>query len=552
MDRPKRTTTFFTLKRVILTGVILLATVCIVGTTIAYKTKSKITELFMLNKELQEQNYYMAEFEFKMLGIGYHLDRGNFGKAVELLNGLHTQLVSKEGLIEIPRFADKEEELEFYLNLQNSKTGAFMDDSYPYCTYHAPTENVLSHIAALAKDTGRPPALKYPLKYLNEINTPEKLRKYLDDVSTVGWVVAKFPQTSFLFARELLSLAKNDSQQDDVSLAILANAPYTFTPEWKHALLLWFYEKQDPETGLWGPQSKNGELLTRDLNNSASIMKAFVDNHGNNIHEAFPMRYKDEFFGSALDELSGPVPSDDEYEVLHEWNLKTPKAIWVLLRYLWKDASPENRAEAKVLIEDYIRIKCEKYYIPEEGGFSYYPEGKHATLDGVSNFFFFKDIGAFSSEKQAELWGKPEDTIRELPTLGVAELSARSFDLIANAPGINSLRVYRNPVDYTDLTAGVFSVVYPHKTFVPDIMDLTQGMKRWLAATPQTMGNWHSKADAQKRLKSIEIGTSPVYGNRVPLEEANEVLQENRELVLIGFDVLQVPRYQLAFELSAH
>ena len=124
-------------------------------------------------------------------------------------------MVSKEGLIEIPRFADKEEELEFFLNLQNSKTGAFMDDSYPYCTYHAPTENVLSHIAALAKDTGRPPALKYPLKYLNEINTPEKLRKYLDDVSTVGWVVAKFPQTSFLFARELLSLAKNDSQQDD-------------------------------------------------------------------------------------------------------------------------------------------------------------------------------------------------------------------------------------------------------------------------------------------------------------------------------------------------
>ena len=90
MDRPKRTTTFFTLKRVILTGVILLATVCIVGTTIAYKTKSKITELFVLNKELQEQNYYMAEFEFKMLGIGYHLDRGNLGKAVELLNGLHT------------------------------------------------------------------------------------------------------------------------------------------------------------------------------------------------------------------------------------------------------------------------------------------------------------------------------------------------------------------------------------------------------------------------------------------------------------------------------
>ena len=37
-----------------------------------------IPALFKLNRECQEEGYYMAEFEFKMLGFAYQLDKGRY------------------------------------------------------------------------------------------------------------------------------------------------------------------------------------------------------------------------------------------------------------------------------------------------------------------------------------------------------------------------------------------------------------------------------------------------------------------------------------------
>ena len=43
------------------------------------------------------------------------------------------------------------------------------------------------------------------------------------------------------------------------------NGLYAFSPEWKRALLGWFHENQDPETGFWGPRSRwTGKLLKVD------------------------------------------------------------------------------------------------------------------------------------------------------------------------------------------------------------------------------------------------------------------------------------------------
>jgi len=103
----------------------------------------------------------------------------------------------------LPEFGNKAEEIEFYLNLQNPKTGAFIDEAYPYATYNETSENVINHLDALAKEAGQPLKLKYPLKYLDQINTPEKLQVFLDDVSYVSWLSTKFPQTTYVFARSI-------------------------------------------------------------------------------------------------------------------------------------------------------------------------------------------------------------------------------------------------------------------------------------------------------------------------------------------------------------
>ena len=52
--------------------------------------------------------------------------------------------------------------------------------------------------------------------YLDEINTSEKLITFLDDVSTVGWIASKLPQTSF---------HKSERQFCDVQRGKISDSP---------------------------------------------------------------------------------------------------------------------------------------------------------------------------------------------------------------------------------------------------------------------------------------------------------------------------------------
>ena len=514
------------------------------GVIIKCRVEAQVKELFKMNKECQEESYYMAEFEFKLLGIAYYIDKGYYYTAWTRLNQLHKQLKTKEELIKVPEFTSKEDEMEFYLNLQNPKTGAFMDDSYPYCTYNEPTENVVLHLDALAREIGRPLHLKYPLKYLDKINKPERLTVFLDDVSHVGWIVAKFPQTSYVFARSLLSYANEEG-------VIGKNHLYNYSPYLKHAMLQWFYENQDPETGFWGPRSKwSGNLLIKDLTNTASIIKGFVDANGTDIHPSFPLRYKHKMFKTTLQIMSEPMPDDDALDEWHDWALRMGKGTMMLTRYLWKDASQEDKVQAKKTFESFIRTSFEKYYIPNDGSFSYYPNSQHATMDGTGKINEFDSMGFFSGEQQRRLWGNPQKSMTDLGSHEISEFSEQDFALIKNSVGINSLRFYKDDLDYDNLTDNVFAVVYAQKTSVLDVMDVTPKMKLWMSTTSQSMGNWTSREEILQKLEGLKIEEVPVYTKNIPLENANELLKTNSTLVVIGFDVLQIPRYKITFELK--
>lgn len=41
------------------------------------RSLASIPEMFKLNGKLQAEGYYMGEFEFKMLGCAYYLDKGH-------------------------------------------------------------------------------------------------------------------------------------------------------------------------------------------------------------------------------------------------------------------------------------------------------------------------------------------------------------------------------------------------------------------------------------------------------------------------------------------
>ncbi|KNY28167.1 hypothetical protein [Pseudobacteroides cellulosolvens] len=221
-----------------------------------------------------------------------------------------------------------------------------------------------------------------------------------------------------------------------------------------------------------------------------------------------------------------------------------------LFKYLWNEVSQENKEKTRKLIERYITLKFEKFYIPKEGAFSYYPNGEHATIDGANEYRTFEKIGALSGEKQKKLWGDPKDSIIDLGTLKVSDLKKSNFDLILNSKFVNSIRIYKTAPDFDNLTSGVFAVAYSKKTSVLDVMDIIPKLRHWYNTTNQSMGNWTSKEDGIQELESIKIEKVPVYENGILVESIKEILKNIGKLVVVGFDMLQMPRYEIVYELE--
>jgi len=531
-----------TRKRIIITISVIAAAFIIGSGAYIYKSIASISEMFRLNGELQAEGYYMGEFEFKMLGCAYYLDKGQYITAFSKLNELHKQLQTKNGLIKVPDFKDKTEEMEFYLNLQDPETGAFMDDSYPVLYYLEPTLNMVEHLAQLGQETDRPLHLKYPLRFLDEISTPDKLTELLDELSSVGWIGAKLPKTNYMMA----SCYHNYPELEDYKL-------YTFSPEWKQALLQWFYNNQDSKTGYWGPRLRSsGELLNEgDLSPTYKIATMFVDEQGNNIYPEFPLRYQEEMLKTTLKKISQPMPADANLAELHEWQITRYHGIKLLTSYLWDGMTPEEKNEVKTVFENIMRSKFEKCYLEKEGAFCYYPGSKEATVEGTGDMLSFLNIiGALSRERQSLLWGAPDRTIEDLGTYQVAELAESNFSILNNSPSINSLRFYHADPGSGSFTSEVVCLYYPQKTLVLDTTDLLPKVKLWLNSTSQNMGNWTSKEVVLQRLEGVPIEQVPVYEEKMPLDTLNDLMQKNQELTVIGFDVLQIPRYKIIFGLQ--
>ena len=522
-------------KKIIIVVLGVMAIFVAFGVYRSIQVKTQVKELFKLNKKLQREGYYMADFEFRMLGFSYLLDKGQYSEALNSLSKYHLKLKNRDGLIKIPHFTNKQEEIDFFLNLQNPGTGAFIDESAPYFVYYEISQNILNHLEALSDSTTTPLQLKYPLKFMDEINTPEKLRVFLDDISYVGWIASKFPQTTFHFARNMLDCSKSDN-------ILERNNLYRFSPEWKHAMLKWMYDFQDSTSGMWGPKNKNtGALLKYDLNNTASILKAYRDNDGNDLYVDFPLRYADNLFSTSLKILSEPYPTDEEeLDEIHEWNLKKVKGFNMILRHLWKDASKQDKIAIENLLEEFIKISFDKYYVKSEGAFSYYPNSKHASVDGFSNMIY-DNIGSFSYAKQKKLFGESVDSMRNLGSVSIENLQTYIQKMSESDMNINSIRFYKTKPDITMLTANVWAVYYPYKSAVLDVTELVPNLIAWADSTSLSVGNWTSVAEKKRELKKLNIVKPIILQENI----AENAFGPDDNLYCVGFNVLQLPKFVL-------
>jgi hypothetical protein len=330
------------------------------------------------------------------------------------------------------------------------------------------------------------------------------------------------------------------------------NNLYAFSQEWKQALLQWFYDNQDSKTGYWGPRLRStGKLLNEgDLSPTYKIVTMFVDEQGNNLHSEFPLRYKDEILTTTLRKLSEPIPEDANLAEVHEWQLTRYHGIKLLTSYLWNGVSSENKNKARSSMENIVKSTFEKCYLDNEGAFTYYPGSQEATVEGIGNAVsLFNAVGALSKDRQRLLWGSPEQSITDMGSYDVKELKESNLAILLDSPDLNSIRFYQADPGSGDYTTDVVFLSYPRETRVLDIMDLLPKLKHWLNATSQIMGNWTSKEAVVQKLEAVPVEPVPVSREELPLKLANEELQKNRELTVIGFDVLQVPRYKLSFKL---
>jgi hypothetical protein len=117
-----------------ITFLIVIVLLILTGILTTTRFKTRLREIFKMNEALKSEGYYLSEFEFKLLAQAYYLDHGQFIKALSGLRKIHKQLTNKENLIKIPEFSGNKEKLNFYRNLQNPETGAFMDGHYPIFT----------------------------------------------------------------------------------------------------------------------------------------------------------------------------------------------------------------------------------------------------------------------------------------------------------------------------------------------------------------------------------------------------------------------------------
>ncbi|WP_299860902.1 hypothetical protein [uncultured Hoeflea sp.] len=503
-----------------------------------YGFKDTLNEAFSLNNQRNVEGYYTAEFEFKMLGAAYLFDRGRYIQAYHRFTAHIDQLKTADGLVKIPDFASQKEELGFYLGLQDPTTGAFMDPSYPPSTYFGPTLNVVQHLESLAESIGQPLQLKYPLRFLEQLDTPEELRLYLDDLSTVGTLAAKLPQTPYI-------LGSLDSYKDLERLGL-----FTFSPEWKEELVRWVWETQDPETGYWGVRLRtSGELVNGgDVNVTRKHVKELLDESGQNRYAKYPLRYGDKIVDTTLEELLAEVPEDLSEQ--HAWSINRYLSQQLLF-HLWGHLSDEQKAISKVRLEENVRVIFDRFYVPSAGAFSLYADEDEADLDGTGSFLgLLQALGVFSVERQSELWGTPEETLHDMRTETIDRLTEEDLLPFAGTADVNSIRFYAARPKGKEHLSDAMAFFYPNETIVPDTLDLASNLDKWIHSTSQNMGVWMSRETIEKRLAENDTAGIQLDESAAMLSVAGNILKEHGQLIAIGFDLLQVPRRIVIYELE--
>ncbi len=260
---------------------------------------------------------------------------------------------------------------------------------------------------SLSRQTGRPVKLKYPLRFLDQIRDPERLRTCLGSMLYFREIWAdKFDGPGpFILVSEL--------SPDSIELFERVGG-YHFSGAWKQALRDWFYETQDPATGFWGARiGEEGRWRqSLDIDSTSHILKHFLTDRGEPRDPKYPLRYADALARRLLKEADAPVPGDAVAQ--HEWSLRQFHAARIIVRWLWPTLSAPLREQALGAMPSWLDHRF-SLYRPEQGGFAVDASSQRADIDATATAIsFLRQVGAIPGTWERErlrgaaLWPGPQ------------------------------------------------------------------------------------------------------------------------------------------------
>ncbi len=462
------------------------------------------------------------------------MNAGRFLQAVQTLRGIKAEMQDVQTLKKMPSNATPEEQMAFLLDRQDPVTGAFMDHDYPLFSYFAPTCNVVEALMRLSRETGRPLKLKYPLRFLEQIGTPQQLRAYLDSLLYLNSLIARFPGPG----------PYGPGVSEIPSFDVLEEAGvHRFSEPWKEELRRWFYETQDPASGFWG--SRIGDVgqwrQKKDINSTFHILKLVLTDTGENKDAAFPLRFGDKLARGILESMDVPIPEGTADQ--HDWGLVQYQGAKILTQYLWPHLAEAERVEVRRKFRSML-VQNFRLYRPVDGGFAYYTTDAQADVDGTGLATgVLKILGVLSGTWERErLWGKVSegDLTPKRVTVGRWEEA-----ILPDGGEIQSFRIYRDhlpsatPYDDDHLVR----IVYPPGAKGLDVMDLRQGLLRFLSADGATFGNWNTKDGIKDLPLGLErpIRTVPVEREAFDLAKIARDHPVAKHFYAVGYDIVQVP-----------
>lgn len=497
-----------------------------------HQIAGSVPYLFHRNAELKAEGYYMAEFEFRMLGIVKQLSDGDYLDAYSTLHRLRREMDSGDGLVKMPADTSAKARYEFLLSRQDPITGAFMSPDYPAFTFVAPTLNVVEALDGLAKEIGEPLRLRYPLRFLDAIATPEALRAYLDAHLYTGRFWAEHIPGPGVYGPGISELAYVDLFE--------TTGTYRFTPAWHAALRDWLDATQDPESGMWGARMGTPSAFEtkRDANSTYHILHYLLTDDGADRDPEHPLRHADALARSLMQAVTAPMPAGEDEQ--HAWSLEQAQATQILTRRLWTHLDDGERVAVRSALEVAL---TERYRLLDDakGGFAIYL-GSPADVDGTTTALgLIEATGSLpGTPDRARLWGEIEAPAVDT----VSTVSPAAIELPDNA-AINSFRLYAGSTLTVADRDQPIAIVYPSgKGVVRDVIDLRQSVGRFLAGAGASFGNW-STADSIRSSAlhpDVTAPTVPVLKVGRTLGNAiGDIGKDAPDLMLIGYDVFQRP-----------